>query len=76
MLKAGDHFGEIALLRGATRSATVRAVTPSRLFRLESGDFLAAVTQQTTSSDRLESIVAARLNASAEIKKGQSPDCP
>jgi MFS family permease len=69
-LKAGDHFGEIALLRGTTRSATVRAVTPSRLLRLESGDFLAAVTQHSTSSDRLESVVAARLDASAEIRRG------
>jgi MFS family permease len=67
-LTAGDHFGEIALLRGTARSATVRAVTPSRLLRLESGDFLAAVTQHSTSSDRLESVVAARLDASAEIK--------
>ncbi len=75
-LKAGDHFGEIALLRDTARSATVRAVTPSRLLRLDSGDFLAAVTQHATSSDRLESIVAARLDASAEIKKGQSRDCP
>jgi MFS family permease len=75
-LTAGDHFGEIALLRGTTRSATVRAVTPSRLLRLESGDFLAAVTQHSTSSDRLESVVAARLDTSAEIKKGQSQDCP
>ena len=75
-LKAGDHFGEIALLRGTTRSATVRTVTPSRLLRLESGDFLAAVTQHATSSDRLESVVAARLDASAEIKKGQSPGRP
>jgi len=72
-LKAGDHFGEIALLRGTPRSATARAVTPSRLLRLESGDFLAAVTQHPTSSDRLESIVAARLNSSAAIR-GQAPD--
>jgi MFS family permease len=72
-LKAGDHFGEIALLRGTPRSATARAVTPSRLLRLESGDFLAAVTQHPTSSDRLESIVAARLDSSAAIR-GQAPD--
>ncbi|MEA2634512.1 MAG: hypothetical protein QOH92_1279 [Chloroflexota bacterium] len=72
-LKAGDHFGEIALLRGAPRSATVRAVTPSRLLRLESGDFLAAVTQHAASSDRLESIVAARLDASAAVR-GHTPD--
>jgi MFS family permease len=76
LLTAGDHFGEIALLRGTARSATVRTVTPSRLLRLESGDFLAAVTQHATSSDRLESIVAARVGASADIKKGQSQDCP
>jgi MFS family permease len=68
-LKAGDHFGEIALLRGTPRSATVRAATPSRLLRLESGDFLAAVTQHATSSDRLESVVAARLDASAAIRQ-------
>jgi len=72
-LKAGDHFGEIALLRGTPRSATVRAVSPSRLLRLESGDFLAAVTQHAISSDRLESIVAARLDSSAAIR-GQAPD--
>lgn len=69
-LRAGDHFGEIALLKGTTRSATVRAVTASRLLRLESGDFLAAVTQHATSSDRLESVVAARLDASAAIRQG------
>lgn len=72
-LKAGDHFGEIALLRGTPRSATVRAVTASRLLRLESGDFLAAVTQHATSSDRLESVVAARLDASAAIRQGGGP---
>jgi MFS family permease len=75
-LKAGDHFGEIALLRDTARTATVRAVTPTRLLRLDSGDFLAAVTQHATSSDRLESVVAARLGASAGMKKGQSQDCP
>jgi len=69
-LKAGDYFGEIALLRGAPRSATVRAMTASRLLRLESGDFLAAVTQHAISSDRLESVVAARLDASAELRRG------
>jgi len=72
-LKAGDHFGEIALLRGTPRSATAKAVTPSRLLRLESGDFLAAVTQHPTSSDRLESIVAARLDSLAATRE-QAPD--
>ncbi|MBV9195838.1 MAG: peptidase domain-containing ABC transporter [Solirubrobacterales bacterium] len=41
MLSAGDAFGELALVEGAPRSATVRASTPLEVLRLDSRVFLA-----------------------------------
>ncbi len=40
----GEGFGEVALLRGGVRTATLTAATPVVLQQLEGPDFLAAVT--------------------------------
>jgi MFS family permease len=58
---AGDHFGEIALLRDVPRTATVRAVGDSRLYALDRGDFLAAVTGHSDVRAAGEAITEERL---------------
>jgi CRP-like cAMP-binding protein/predicted MFS family arabinose efflux permease len=42
-LGPGDYFGEIGLLEGIPRTASVRAVTPTRLYRIPGRDFLDTV---------------------------------
>lgn len=42
-LSAGDTFGEMSLLDGRPRSATVTAKTPMTLYRIRSWDFLKLV---------------------------------
>lgn len=60
-LTEGDGFGEIALLRGVPRTATVLAVEASRLLRVERDDFLAAVTGSPDGAAVAEGIASAHL---------------
>lgn len=62
-LDRGGFFGEIALLRDAPRSATVRAVGDLGLYALERDDFLAAVTGHAPSREAAERVVDVRLAA-------------
>jgi hypothetical protein len=60
-LAAGDHFGEIALLRGSRRTVTVTADTDAHLLSVGRAEFLAAVTNHAVATERLAATVAARL---------------
>jgi CRP-like cAMP-binding protein len=64
-LRRGDCFGEIALLRGCARSATVSASTtmPVEVAILPRDRFLTAVTGHTASAAVAEQAVASRLRA-------------
>jgi Cyclic nucleotide-binding domain len=57
----GDGFGEIALLRDTTRTATVSARTALRLFTLDRHHFLPAVSGHRSSRDHADLLIGERL---------------
>jgi len=62
-LSAGDWFGEIALVRGVPRTATVKASTDLELFVLPGKAFLAAVSGNVLSAAAADRNVSDRLAA-------------
>lgn len=67
-MQHGDHFGEIALLFSAPRTATVRCVQAGSLWRLRREDFLRAVTANSTTEAAMTAIADQRLVHAGEIK--------
>jgi hypothetical protein len=57
----GEYFGEIALLRGGQRTATVRAVDPVKVLALARDDFLEGVGGHVRSTREVETVMAERL---------------
>jgi predicted MFS family arabinose efflux permease len=60
-LRAGEFFGEIALLHDVPRTATVIARTDVELLTLERDEFIAAVTGHPQSAEAAQAVVATRL---------------
>jgi len=60
-LGSGDHFGEMALLRKAPRSATVRTVTPVEVFRMNPSNFMALYTSLPGLRDHFQKVMQSRL---------------
>jgi len=67
-LGTGQFFGEIAALRRTRRSATVTAVTPTRLLVLDALDLHALMDRQPT--------LAARIEEAAHEKLGHALNAP
>ena len=61
-LGAGDFFGEIALLHGGTRTASVIATTPLRLIVMSAQEFRHMEQDLPAVADRGRSAVRARLS--------------
>ena len=60
-LTEGDYFGEIGLLEGIPRTATVEATTDSVVYRIKGEDFLSVVNQAPSMSGTLLDGVVGRL---------------
>ena len=60
-MTAGDYFGEIALLLGSSRTATVTAVTALRCYALTPWDFRELVERNPTIAWKVMQSMAARL---------------
>ena len=60
-LGAGDHFGEMALLRGAKRNATVRTATPVEVFSMSPGNFFSLYTYFPGLREQIDKIMQDRL---------------
>jgi len=59
--EAGEHVGEVALLRDEPRNATVTALTPMAILALDREPFIEAVTGHPQSHERAKAIVQDRL---------------
>ena len=64
-LGPGEFFGEIGLLSGAARIATVRAVEPSELLRLDEEAFRKLVSSSSATREQLEAVARERQIASS-----------
>lgn len=64
-LRRGDGFGELALLAGVPRTATVTALDDVQLYVLGKDDFLAAVAGHAASSREADRLVRERLHDAA-----------
>ena len=72
-LKTGDYFGDIALLDGKRRSATVTAVTPVHCALLTRWDFVAEVRSNPDMALELLEVMAQRLRDSDEKLSASQP---
>ena len=62
-LSAGDFFGEIAALRQSRRSATVQALTPTRLLALDASDLHSLMDREPQIASRIWEAAQARLGS-------------
>jgi ABC-type multidrug transport system fused ATPase/permease subunit len=69
LLDAGEFFGEMSLLSGAPRAATVRTTMTTELYSLSRADFLALLEQDSDLRRTVHETMAARRRALEEVTR-------
>lgn len=69
-LKRGQFFGEMAILRESTRTATVRAITPTTLLTMDRDVFRGLVAQSLATTEDFDRVIRKRLADLGSGKKG------
>ena len=79
-MRAGEYFGEMALLTGEPRSATVTALVDAELLRLRKEDLRAILSESTEVKEMLSEVLAERKlktdQARQEAQEGRSSRGP
>ncbi len=71
-LTSGEYFGEVALLSGEPRTATVRTIVPTRVYRLARADFLALCEEEPALRRAVEETIARRRGAATSAARGEA----
>jgi voltage-gated potassium channel len=80
-LEEGHFFGEAAILRAGRRTATIRAVQPTRLLMLDRDDFLMLMAQDSELARHINAAIASRppvepLEPGGDLAKGELEPSP
>jgi uncharacterized protein YhbP (UPF0306 family) len=70
VLRAGEFFGEIAILRDTPRTATVRALVPTSLLAMDRDTFRGLVAQALGTTQDFGAIIQERLDRSRGLDEG------
>lgn len=74
VLKAPSFFGEMALMTGQPREATVVALTEVECLRIDKADFQGILQKRPAIAERISEILAARRVELDAVREGLDPD--